>query len=88
MTFTSMQIEADNADEAIARAGEFKGGGHWEAVEVGGDDDWDPDGYQAFARLADQLGVDVAGGWVRRRTSVPVGELQSWVEHYQGGDAS
>lgn len=31
VTFTSMVIEADSEEEAIDRAGDFKGGGHWEA---------------------------------------------------------
>ena len=34
VTFTSMVIEADDAEQAIDRAGEFKGGGNWEAEEV------------------------------------------------------
>lgn len=34
VTFTSMVIEATTADEAIDKAGEFKGGGNWEAEEV------------------------------------------------------
>lgn len=34
VTFTSMVIDADSPDEAIDRAGEFKGGGNWEAEEV------------------------------------------------------
>lgn len=34
VTFTSMIIEAEDEDEAIERACEFKGGGHWEAKEV------------------------------------------------------
>ena len=39
VTYTSMVIEADNADDAIARA-EDQGGGHWEAEEqVGSPED-------------------------------------------------
>jgi hypothetical protein len=34
VTFTSMVIEAENEDEAIDKAGEFHGGGNWEAEEV------------------------------------------------------
>lgn len=34
VTFTSLMIEADSPSEAIDRAGEFKGGGHWEARRV------------------------------------------------------
>lgn len=34
VTFTSMLIDADSSEEAIDRAGEFKGGGQWEAVPV------------------------------------------------------
>lgn len=34
VTFTSMVIEADDEDQAIDRACEFKGGGNWEALEV------------------------------------------------------
>lgn len=34
VTFTSMIIDAESADDAIDRAGEFKGGGNWEAEEV------------------------------------------------------
>jgi hypothetical protein len=34
VTYTSMVIEADDGDEAIDRATEFDGGGHWEATEV------------------------------------------------------
>ena len=34
VTFTSMVIDAQDEDEAIDRAGEFKGGGNWEAQEV------------------------------------------------------
>lgn len=33
VTFTSIVIEADSPDEAIEKACEFKGGGHWEAKE-------------------------------------------------------
>lgn len=35
VTYTSMTIDADTAEEAIDRAGDFKGGGNWEAEEVG-----------------------------------------------------
>lgn len=31
VTFTSPVITADSPEEAIDRAGDFKGGGHWEA---------------------------------------------------------
>jgi hypothetical protein len=31
VTFTSMVIEADSPEDAIDKAGDFKGGGSWEA---------------------------------------------------------
>lgn len=34
VTFTSMVIDADDEEDAINRAGDFKGGGNWEAVEI------------------------------------------------------
>ena len=34
VTFTSMVIEADDEEQAIDKAGDFKGGGNWEAAEV------------------------------------------------------
>jgi hypothetical protein len=36
VTYTAMLIDADSEEEAIDRAiGDMRGGGHWEAKEVG-----------------------------------------------------
>lgn len=34
VTYTSMVIEATDEEAAIERAGDFKGGGNWEAEEI------------------------------------------------------
>lgn len=39
VTYTRFVTDVDDADEAIQRADDGKGGGHWEAIEMENDDD-------------------------------------------------